>query len=235
MTRRTSGFTIIEVTLFLAITGALTAGLLGAVSVSVQRQQYKDAVQSFAGYMRDEYARVVSVENDRDNGAECPVPGSGGGITARGQSNCVIVGRYIVAQNKGVSYSSYPVYASPVATSGSSDWNYSYDDNQSSTYEITWNARTRLASMADDTPFSFVIYRNPDTGRISIQSDTSEYGSSQIGDLIKNTGPDGTQSREVCVYDTGWFTKERQSVYLAEQAGSSNAINVSDASEGCND
>jgi type II secretory pathway pseudopilin PulG len=62
MIRRTSGFTIIEVVLFLAISGLMAIGLLAGTSMAIQRQQYRDAVQSFAGYLRDEYARVVSVD-----------------------------------------------------------------------------------------------------------------------------------------------------------------------------
>ena len=82
MIRRTSGFTIIEVVLFLAISGLMAIGLLVGTSMAIQRQQYRDAVQSFAGYLRDEYARVVSVENDGT--AKC-------GASVRGQSECFIV------------------------------------------------------------------------------------------------------------------------------------------------
>ena len=62
MKRWQSGFTIVEVVLFLAITGLLTVGLLAGVSAALRQQQYHDAVQSFAGFIRDQYSRVIRIE-----------------------------------------------------------------------------------------------------------------------------------------------------------------------------
>ena len=240
MIRRTSGFTIIEVTLFLAVSGVLTVGLLAAASVSIQRQQYRDAVQSFAGYLRDEYARVISVENDRGMGGDdetCPVPGvSSSDSLVRGQSRCVIVGRYINAANNGTEYVSYPIYANPTTTvTGATDWNYAYDEDKGSTYGVSWGAKTRLAATAVDRPLSIVMYRNPDTGHIAIQNDSANYAGNKVHELIEKTDSNSMQSREICVYDTGWFSSERQSIFLAERAGSGDAITVVNATEGCND
>ena len=236
MIRRNSGFTIIEVTLFLAISGALAVGLFAASSVAIQRQQYKDAVQSYAGYLRDEYARVISVQNDRGDDLSCPVSGSESGSVARGQSSCVIVGRYIVTENKGTEYKSYPIYANSVSTGGSEiSWNYMYDENQESTYSLTWDVKTRFASNSSGANFSFIFYRNPDTGRISVQSSTAVYPSAKVGDMISDVSADATSSREICVYDTGWLQSERQSVFLSERAGSSDAVTVANATDGCND
>ena len=92
MKRWQSGFTIVEVVLFLAITGLLT------VSAALRQQQYHDAVQSFAGFIRDQYSRVISIENDRGDRDTCPVKGATND-GARGQSNCVVVGRYVKSTN----------------------------------------------------------------------------------------------------------------------------------------
>ena len=52
--KRQDGFTIIEVTLFLAVSGFFAISLLVGASTAVQRQQYRDSVQSFANYLRSQ-------------------------------------------------------------------------------------------------------------------------------------------------------------------------------------
>ena len=64
MGNKQKGFTIIEVILFVAISGLLTSMLMVGVSMSINRQQYRDSVQSYAGFLRNEYSKVVNVEND---------------------------------------------------------------------------------------------------------------------------------------------------------------------------
>lgn len=110
-----------------------------------------------------------------------------------------------------------------------------YDENQVSTYSLTWDVKTRFASSSSDTNFSFLFYRNPDTGRIAVQSSTTSYSPAKVGDMIADHGTDTTLSREICVYNTGWLQNERQSVFLSERAGSSDAIAVASATEGCDD
>lgn len=50
MGNKQKGFTIIEVILFVAISGLLTSMLMVGVSMSINRQQYRDSVQSYAGF-----------------------------------------------------------------------------------------------------------------------------------------------------------------------------------------
>ena len=79
------------------------------------------------------------------------------------------------------------------------------------------------------------MYRNPDTGRISIHSDNKQYNPDQIKEIIGLSSESNTQSSEICVYDDGWFNSERQSVFLAERAGSGDSITVASATGGCSD
>jgi len=54
------GFTIIEVMIFLAISGALLVGVIVGTSATIARQRYNDAVESFAEFMRRQYSVVIS-------------------------------------------------------------------------------------------------------------------------------------------------------------------------------
>ncbi|MBR3220491.1 hypothetical protein IKF76_01325 [Candidatus Saccharibacteria bacterium] len=59
------GFTIVEVTLFLAVTGALLAGILAGSVSSIKRHRYNDSVNDFVEFLRRTYSEVVNVENER--------------------------------------------------------------------------------------------------------------------------------------------------------------------------
>ena len=230
MIRQNHGFTIIEVVLFLAVSGMLTIGLLASASVAIQRQQYKDAVQSFAGYLRDEYAKVISVEND--GSTIC----GGTPVDHRGQSDCFIVGRLIkTSGTAGQSYDSYPIYADGTV--------YKYDEGQKTTYGVNWGVKTKFAGMSDDVDATaFAMYRDPETGRLEIRSkigaditNSPDPGGNGLTAFMEDTSADVVSKREICVYDRGWLQAERQSVFVAAQAGSGDAITVGAATEQCDD
>jgi prepilin-type N-terminal cleavage/methylation domain-containing protein len=54
------GFTIIEVMIFLAISGLLLVGVLIGTGTTIARQRYNDAVQSFAEFLRQQYSFVIN-------------------------------------------------------------------------------------------------------------------------------------------------------------------------------
>lgn len=54
------GFTMLEVTLVLALTGLLLIGLLGGTAAAIQAQRYNDSVRSYAEYLRTIYSEVIN-------------------------------------------------------------------------------------------------------------------------------------------------------------------------------
>ena len=62
------GFTLIEVALFLAITGALFVGIALGVQNSMFQQRYNDSVQSFAEFLRSAYSQTSNVQNPTGDG-----------------------------------------------------------------------------------------------------------------------------------------------------------------------
>ena len=62
MTKR-RGFTLVEVALFLAVTGMLFAGIVIGIQSSMFQQRYNDSVQSFAEFLRSVYSQTMNVEN----------------------------------------------------------------------------------------------------------------------------------------------------------------------------
>lgn len=107
-----SGFTIIEVMLFLAITGLLIAGILGGTQQSLNDQRYRTGVEQIRNTIRAQYATSLSLRNltvDDAGGVaganavdpcsviedpDTPVVEH----TARGASDCLYVGRIILLE-----------------------------------------------------------------------------------------------------------------------------------------
>lgn len=60
-----TGFTLIEVLLFLAISALIITVLMFAVASSVARQRYNDSVQDFTEFLRRQYAETIVTVNNR--------------------------------------------------------------------------------------------------------------------------------------------------------------------------
>ena len=56
-------FTLVEVSLFIAITGLLIAGVIAATQGNISRQRFSDSTQDFADYLREAYSSVLYVQN----------------------------------------------------------------------------------------------------------------------------------------------------------------------------
>ena len=64
-TKSMRGFTLIEVVLFLAISGAIFAMVMTGVSTSTARRRYNDSVNDLVEQIRNAYASTINVENVR--------------------------------------------------------------------------------------------------------------------------------------------------------------------------
>lgn len=56
------GFTLIEVMIFLAVSGLLLVGVMGGTYSAIASQRYNDSVRSFSEFLRQMYAEVISPE-----------------------------------------------------------------------------------------------------------------------------------------------------------------------------
>lgn len=62
------GFTLVEVAIFLAVTGVLFLGVTAGVQTSVYQQRRSDSVQNFIEFLRGVYSEVENVQNDAHKG-----------------------------------------------------------------------------------------------------------------------------------------------------------------------
>lgn len=89
------GFTIIEVILFLAISGLLLAVAIAAVTANINNSRFNDAIRSTTSYLQSQYSEVAAGKSDRDALRGCDASGINTTATSLGMTNCVIMGRYI--------------------------------------------------------------------------------------------------------------------------------------------
>lgn len=119
--RASSGFTVIETVLFLAITGLMIAVMFIGIGSSIGAQRYRDSVESFKSVLQQQYSELTNTYNGRESGWACrPVGarllvGEGdaaatlGNASPRGQSDCAVVGRYMTID--GGTIRTFPVLA----------------------------------------------------------------------------------------------------------------------------
>ena len=102
------GFTIIEVTLFLAVTGLLFAMLLAGAGTAVRRERYNDSVSNLQEILQAQYSKVANTQSDSSR-TTCTEGGTGTtnpyirpGLTPADPGrtlNCDIYGRLIIFDN----------------------------------------------------------------------------------------------------------------------------------------
>ncbi len=100
-----AGFTIVETTLFLAISGLLLVMIMGSVGLSINTQRYQDAVQTLKITLQSQYAALASVQNERAKDLTCSLTSSSTLLVVNsdpassppgvGQSGCMVVGRLV--------------------------------------------------------------------------------------------------------------------------------------------
>lgn len=227
-----AGFTIIEVMLFLAITGVLAIGILATAGASIASQRYKDAVATFQSDIQQQYEDAVSVVNDRED----PIDGCS---ETRGRSECVLLGKFMTVESGGL-VKQYRVYgtepADALAPSAAYRDEYqvlkSYtprvvEENVQET-EMEWGtgiARPIRGTGAGSAPLDLgiLVLRSPQSGLI--YTFTKE-------DVLTNNLPDSIASefartrRTICIAPSGWTVAETLALSIAANSASANGVEI---------
>lgn len=185
--RTQRGFTIIEVSMVVAITGFLFVALLSGIGFAVERQRFSDTVFSLQSYLQLQYNEVVNVVNNRKDRQSCVDPTNTTTGSFVGTDECTILGRaivvlydtslqatiiktYVVIGTKEPDTSmSMDAYESIVAAEP-----YIIGDSISEDrYEVAWGGTVRDIHIKDQplpnpatSPFMFAILRSPKSGAV---------------------------------------------------------------------
>jgi hypothetical protein len=215
--KKSAGFTIIEVMLFLAVSGALAIGVLATSTVGINNQRYQDAVNSFKAVVQEEFVNTTRVFNDRDaSNTSC------GGVEATvGASRCVIMGRLLTVDSSGAitrtnligqrGTGSEPDLDSQVIT-----WYGPKIDTPSRQSDnINWGATPRR--LQAPASFSIVILRSPSSGNVVAYTDTTLIqDDTRLGQFLSTAS--NSADKLMCIDPSGWTVAQMQGVVITARA-----------------
>ena len=235
----TAGFTIIETMLFLGITGLLVMGILVGAGTSINIQRYRDSITSLQSVVQQQYSEVSNVSND-SLANDCY--GDSSTNNPRGQSDCVILGRFITTtDSQTLSIKSVIGYI----PSGSliSSWDDVAALNQydvqispvsSETYSMEWGSSIVAQGSNNPMVFSILILRSPTSGIVRTFIDPSTVVSdSNVATLV--TKPALAQTAKLCVANpSGLLAGGKSAVVVTTNATSASGIEtLGEAISGC--
>lgn len=240
------GFTIIETMLVLAVTGVLIASLLVGIGASINTQRYKDSVVSLKSLIQSQYSMASDVSNARNAGWTCnnsatPVQNANG--TAPGQSDCVLLGRYLSIVDGAISSASIVGYenstnsaANDIAEiTGNYTLGISTDSIETSSLEwgstIAW-PKSGTGSKNPTTPrsLSILIIRSPTSGTSFTFTSDIVYDINTVSSdslkamMIVGNGIPGQSQRTICVDPNGVTIPEKVAVSIGQSASDASAI-----------
>ncbi len=247
-----TGFTLIEVILFLAIAGLMMVGIFAAANNNINNQRYSTAVTSLASYFQDQYSSIVNVHTNLNSTQVC-APGVGftGGTGrlpyATGASDCAAIGRFITVSSTAKQFISRQVYitkdiattlssspscaANDLTALGSTCLNAITDDTNQDTYTLEWDTAIQhtIAYRSSDYPLpitqlQILIYRSPLSGQVTMMWSTQPRDDLTTF-ITANPVPFSEVRLPICVDPSGWTTIPAMGVLIdTATVGSSNAI-----------
>jgi type II secretory pathway pseudopilin PulG len=235
-----SGFTIIETTLFLAISGALIGALIVGTWSSINYQRYRDSVTSLESLIKQQYSDVENIVNGRPAAASC---GANGAVsTNRGQSDCMMLGRYLKINSNGdISISTVAGYRSDASIASDeidalkNKYTLFLLDSSTESSQLEWGAKIAWPSsgLGWQTPtiprtIAFLFLHSPTSSLIYTFSSTnlniSLNGNDGIINSDTNSDP-GRGVRNICV-DSGDGFNRGLSVWVDAMAFDSSAVQI---------
>lgn len=249
-----SGFTIIETVLFLAVSGALMAGIIFATSASIGAQRYRDATESFKALLQEQYADVANVRNSRESTLSCNDQATvTTGAVLPGQSDCVMVGKYMIINNTDIS--TYRVVASKipgVADDGNditvlrTAYRLNLDTSSIDQQKLEWGARIAWAKAGDPddvrtpaTPRSIALLfvRSPASGQTYTFSTNTIPNAAQLAGatsaqtflramIQSGVVVPGQQGRTICLDPAAMTAIPSNALYVAPYASGASSIEV---------
>lgn len=240
------GFTIIETMLVLAITGVLIAGLLVGIGSSIGVQRYRDSVGTLKALIQTQYAELEDVTNSRDANWSCgssATPVQGGGVIAPGQSDCVVLGRYVSINDTDITTATIIGFELSQATAVDditairNNYTLGISTNTVAESTLEWGAQIAwpvsgggFRSPTTPRSISILLLRSPVSGTsYTFTADTAVTIDAVSSDVLKDmmiagTTVPGQGQRTICVDPNGVNVPEKLAVYISSGASSADAI-----------
>ncbi|HKX72747.1 MAG TPA: hypothetical protein VJM32_01895 [Candidatus Saccharimonadales bacterium] len=176
--KRQRGFTVIEVTLFLGITGLLFMIALLGTGGTIRSVRFSDSGRSLNAEIQRQYDEIINGLNTRSGTETCNAGVVSPGTQAPGTSSCLMMGRLITFQLNSPDLTIYNVVGTIPA--GSVDYTQSDTDlitafrpqavtnTGTRTYTIPWQANISGTKRLSDNQgvTGLLLVRSPKSSRI---------------------------------------------------------------------
>lgn len=248
------GFTIIEVLLFLAITGALVASVLLTTGGTINSQRYKESVASLESTLQKQYSSAINTNNERGDNITCDSNAkvsASASAKSQGQSDCVILGRAIRLSGAGHDLSIKDVigYTTDSLSTVDNDLE-AFKKYQmqlpadglewpNETYNLEWGSSIGFVidnNLATANQFTILVLRSPISGVVRTYIDKKYYADNQIrSGMINSTTL--VKSLELCIDSNGLIDSSRglMSVKISSDATSAEGVEIiGEGSSKCN-
>lgn len=215
------GFTIIEIMIFIGITGLMIALLLTNSGSSLDMQRYRDTILSLQTFLQDQYSETISVRNNITGTFSCSISNTNSltittGDKMKGQSDCLLVGKYLkTSDNTGTTIDAYAVLAQKKACIDcKSDLDALKNDylvaddstnatNLKTTHKLLWGANMlKPDDKSANLQFSMAILKSPTSGNVyTLISPTSVSNIQSLLTLSNSINSDNSikQDLVICV------------------------------------
>lgn len=234
MIRQThQGFTIIELMLVVAISGALMAAVLVGSGTAISQQRYRDSVNSLKTFIQGQYDKVANTVNDRTGDQSCTPSATISTTSAQtiGTGDCVLIGRYVTVAANGVDLaaSSVVAYRAPGTqpVPGTSELNdlktYTLGTaaiNPDAT-TVAWGSKIVKKKTTAPIGYSLLIVRSPLSG--SLMTFSAE-GAVTPTNLV--TPVNKSTTRYLCVNPSGVAFSKRLAVEIPANAANQGDIQI---------
>lgn len=180
--KRLQGFTILELMLVLGLLSLLLSSFFIASQNNISYSTYRDSIFDLQTFISKQYSKVLNPKGLTDNDIVCKFNLNltiSTGSANKGQSDCVILGRYIFTpDDSGHKIYSYPVFGKIIET-GLDDLALlkdsrkikiaSYDGDLldlKEQYTLTYSSTMRNSADSENLSFSMLIVKSPTSGNI---------------------------------------------------------------------
>ncbi|MFZ1360919.1 MAG: type II secretion system protein [Candidatus Saccharimonadales bacterium] len=237
------GFTIVELILFLGITGILFVSLMMGVNTSISTQQYKESAVTVKTFLERQFTETMNPRNIRDDNWSCTqetgiIQDAVNGVP-RGTSRCVVLGRYITVHGDGTRLRAGDVIGiEPSDTVGLAAGDMTvlraYTPRLSPVgveeVDVTWQSRLQTHDHGVSSA-SFIIVRSPQSGIIRTFTTNATLPENDLTPLFTKEHMD--MSETLCVMPSSLVAVPTHSVRIDPRVGSVAGIVLNENDEAC--
>lgn len=210
-----AGYTIVEVTLFLAISGLLFMVAILATGNTIRSVRFSDSGKSLAAYIQKQYDNVLNGVNPRDNQITCASGTVSPGTQKPGTSNCFLMGKLVVFKQNEYRLTTYNILGTEPSNVdfGKSDEALIQDyapqvvtNTGVDTYDIPWQAYISGIKRTGDglAANALALIRSPRSTRI-VPYTYQQSGDTPAQNLMGNASIQSGKPTNYCVTSADGF------------------------------